>query len=93
MKLRELYRESNVYRADTEFPTYELWNFPKSPTESGKRILTTQNLADIKDVLQGEMPNISRVLKVTKNGSYIDLPEYGINSDFVTAPTSEEPLI
>ena len=81
--------ESNVYKADREFPTYELWNFPKHPTEFGERVMTTQNLEDIKELLRGEMSNISRVLKVTKNGSYIDLPEFGINSQFANEPTRE----
>ena len=85
--------ESNVYKADREFPTYELWNFPKNPTQSGERVMTTQNLEDIKKLLQGEMPNISRVLKVTKNGSYIDLPEFGINSQFANAPIGETVMI
>ena len=82
--------EGEVVSGSEAFPTYELWKFPKDIKVQSEKLIVTQNLEDIKKYLRSQTVSISHTFKVAKNGSYMDLPEFGINSQFATPPTNEK---
>ena len=82
--------EGEVVSGSEAFPTYELWKFPKDIKVQSEKLIVTQNLEDIKKYLRSQPVSISQVYKVAKNGSYIDLPEFKITSQFATPPTNEK---
>jgi hypothetical protein len=82
--------EGELVSGSEAFPTYELWKFPKDVKVKSEKLIVTQNLEDIKKHLRSQPSSISHIFKVAKNGSYIDLPEFNINSKFANAPTRSE---
>ena len=84
---KSIYNEGDLVSGSEAFPTYQLWKFNKDPRVKSEQLLVTQNLDDITNYLESQPVSISHIFKVAKNGSYIDLPEFNINSEFANAPT------
>ena len=87
---KSIYSEGEVVSGSEAFPTYELWKFPKDIKVNSEKLMVTQNLEEIEKYLRSQPSSISHIFKVAKNGSYMDLPEFNINSKFANAPTNED---